>query len=183
MSALDTNTSASWQNGASQLFRLSAQVERVVGRDMPLRGLLLPERMLTLAEQSSAINSLDDLAKMTADWDGYGALPIHPDTVTNAKLVVARLWKHVPAADITPNPHGTISFEWESDRGTAYLELGRTRLSFYVKPRDGVISTLDGEANDLPQLADFILATVYPNRHSPVSSSVSGVSFSNQRRY
>jgi hypothetical protein len=183
MPALDINTTASWQSVGSLLFRSSVQAERVVGRDMPVRGLVLPERMLTLAEQATAINTLDELANMAANWDGYGALPIHPDTLSNAKLAVARLWKHVPAADITPNPHGTISFEWDSEYGTGYLELGKTRLSFYVKPRDGAITTLDGEASDLPQLADFILATVYPTRRNLASSSVSGVSFSNQRWY
>ena len=183
MLVLDTTTTASWQSVASQLFRSSGQEERVLGRDMPVRGLVLPERMLNLAEQASAVDALDVLASMPADWDGYGALRLHPDTVANAKQAVARLWRYVPAADITPNPHGTVSLEWESERGTAYLELGRTRFSFYIKPRGSVITTSEGDASDLPQLADYILATVYPAQHSAASSSVSSVSFTTQRRY
>ena len=183
MPVLDTNTTASWQNVASLLYRSSAQEERVVGRDIPARGLMLPERLLALVEQASANDVLDQLADMPANWDGYGALRIHPDTIANAKRAVERLWKHIPAADITPNPNGTMSLEWESDRGTAYLELGRTKFSFYIKPRGGGITTLEGEASDLPQLADYIVVTVYPVQHGAASSSVSSVSFTNQRRY
>lgn len=183
MLQLDATTTATWYNITSQFFSSSAQEERIVGRDIPIRGLVLPERVLNLAEQATAVNTLKMLAEMPADWDGYGALRLHPETISNAIQAVAGLWRYVPAADITPNPNGTVSFEWESERGTAYLELGRTRFSFYIKPLGGVIGTLEGEVSDVAQLRDYILATVYPGQHMAASSSVSSIGFINQIRY
>jgi hypothetical protein len=86
-------------------------------------------------ERASARGKIEEFAGMPENWDGYGALPVRPETAQNALDALRKLPDEIPMPDITPNPNGTISFEWESPSGVGHLELGRTRFSFYIKAR------------------------------------------------
>jgi hypothetical protein len=94
-----------------------------------------------LHTQSQTVNQtvkriIEELAAMPENWDGYGALRISAETRRNALKALDALLD-VPTPGITPNANGTLSFEWESPRGVAHLEIGRTRFSFYIKPLVG----------------------------------------------
>jgi hypothetical protein len=81
--------------------------------------------------------------------------------------------------DITPNPNGTVSLEWESEIGYAMLEVGITRLSFYAKPVGGTAARLEGRIDDLPssapkQIGAVVGATLWP---AVTSSSITQIEF------
>jgi len=83
------------------------------------------------------------------NWDGDGALAISNETRTNALAALGILETVVSAPEITPNPNGTLSFEWETDAGVSCLEIGRTRYSFYVRPSSGSAILHDGSTENV----------------------------------
>lgn len=101
---------------------------------------------ITIREAKKLLN---DLATLPDNWDGYRGSSIPAETVANtARFLNGISWPlgvhAVPAPDITPNPHGTLSLEWFSERGEAYLEVGRTQFSFYIDRNDGLPLFRDG---------------------------------------
>lgn len=101
------------------------------------------------AELPVAEAIVDEIALMAENWDGYGAIQIANETARNVKAALSKLYNLVPIPDITPNPNGTISLEWESAEGFAHLEIGRTLYSFYIKPRSGLPVLADGNADQI----------------------------------
>jgi len=69
------------------------------------------------------------------DWDGYGAIPSNVKTCANSisLLVEVKEFKDY-ITDVYPNPHGSITIEWENlinDR--LVVEIGEDGFSFYIK--------------------------------------------------
>lgn len=140
-----------------------AILERVLGRDTPADGLLLPEAERLRVEVFTASIELDKLSALPANWDGYGAERIDSDVVKNVRASLPSLLRAAPAPEITPNPNGTISLEWASPTGVAHLEIGKTRFSFYVKSSGGRASVSDGDARGVPAgLGSLIAAVLFP---------------------
>jgi hypothetical protein len=108
-----------------------------------------------------------------ADWDGYGALAIGEDTKKNALGVLNYLETATHAPEVTLNPNGTLSFEWDTSQGCGQLEIGRTRYSFYVKPTGGSPYVDEGEVNEVKPTVGWLLdAVLYPKPSSPVTARV-----------
>ena len=102
------------------------------------------------AEIKAAIDKVEELAAMPENWDGYGAIQISLETKKNAQSALEAILRHAPVPDITPNPNGTVSFEWETAQGIGHLEIGRTKFSFYIKPCSGGTPLLaDGGVNQI----------------------------------
>jgi hypothetical protein len=80
---------------------------------------------------------LKELDNLQDNWDGYGAAKIAPEIISKARDAYAFLCRTGSAPEISPNSHGTISFEWSSARGSAQLELGIGDFSFYLTPVNG----------------------------------------------
>jgi hypothetical protein len=97
----------------------------------------------------TAKEMIEELAALPENWDGYGALGISAETTLNALKALDAFLDDVPTPEITPSPNGTLSFEWESPRGVAHLEIGRTRFSFYIKPLIGDPIITDGRVEQL----------------------------------
>jgi len=114
-----------------------------------------------LAEVKRDITELGVLGK---NWDGYGAIPIHEHTRRNALAAANQILQWAPSpADIAPNPNGTISLEWETDFGTAQLEIGLTRCSFYMDRRGSASFFWDGSTDQIaPQLGVMISSALFP---------------------
>lgn len=97
-----------------------------------------------------ALELIQEFSRLPENWDGYGALPISPEAVGAASIAARSLYSIAPAAEIFPNSNGTITFEWESPRGLANLEIGKSRFSFYLQlpplfiPAEGLIDEIDG---------------------------------------
>ena len=118
-------------------------------------------------ELANALESVEEFAAMPANWDGYGALEILEQTASNTKSALERLMVVAPAPDITPNPNGTISLEWETHEGFAHIEIGMTRYSGFVKPKVGDSHRFDGQADSITlDLGSSIAAILYPARNS-----------------
>ncbi len=128
------------------------------------------------AEYAAARNAVEDMAFAEENWDGCGSFPINFQTKVNAKIALGQLEATVPAPQVTPNSNGTFSFEWESDRGAAHLEIGRTRYSFYVKSVVGPPFFAKGHVNQIdPTLGLRVDEELFPRLSSPVSSSAINV--------
>ena len=69
------------------------------------------------------------------DWDGYGAIPSNVKTCANSisfLVEVKELKDYI--TEVYPNPHGTISIEWENlDNERLVVEIGEDGFSFYIK--------------------------------------------------
>ncbi|MGH8548680.1 MAG: hypothetical protein ACRERU_08815, partial [Methylococcales bacterium] len=109
------------------------------------------------AERTLALQTIDQFGMMDDGWDGYGAVQIHAVTCKNCSQFLNSLPDNYPFPELTPNSNGTISMEWESQHGSASLEIGKTRYSFYIKWGSGGDPVLrDGDAraieNDIAKI-------------------------------
>ena len=96
---------------------------------------LVPRVGYAFAEYTAARRAINE-AYSQPNWDGDGALPIREETTKeDALAVLNQLEIATCAPEITPNPNGTLSFEWETKKGFGQLEIGRTRYSLCVQPR------------------------------------------------
>lgn len=78
-------------------------------------------------------DDIGDIAKLQPNWDGYGALVIHPDAIEHARTLHSALTRDGHIVTVTPNPNGTVSLEWAWKRRTYSLEVGKSLISGYVK--------------------------------------------------
>lgn len=76
-----------------------------------------------------------DLIELLRDgWHGNGSLKVGPVVLKRtreAAEVISQI-EGLSGPYISPNPQGTISLEWESDRGSVSVEIGRTRVAGFI---------------------------------------------------
>lgn len=125
------------------------------------------------AEVAIADKTLNDIRNLSANWDGYGALPVASSTMENARGALLSLLHEVPLPDVTPNANGTISFEWETSGLVAGLEIGATRFSFFLRPRSGSSTYADGDASLISQrgIGQIIASHLFPFGRDWVATS------------
>jgi hypothetical protein len=117
-------------------------------------------------EIKAAKDKIEDFAALPENWDGYGAIQISEETKINAQSALEYILRHAPVPDITPNPNGTLSFEWETARGIGHLEIGRTRFSFYIKPCSGTPMLADGSVSQITEDFGRVVAIgLFPAQH------------------
>jgi len=113
-------------------------------------------------ELEAAKANIKEISQLPENWDGYGALPIQEKTMRNALSAADQLLTWAPIPDIAPNPNGTISMEWESETGIAFFEVGQTKYSFFIDPKDGSPIFADGSADEvLPYIGLLIQQTLF----------------------
>jgi hypothetical protein len=106
------------------------------------------------------------------NWDGYGAIAIGNETKSNALEALNRLENLTCAPEVTPNPNGTLSFEWETSQGFGLLEIGRTRYSYYLRPHCGSPILSAGDADEInPAVGLLVDALLYPKPSNPITLS------------
>ena len=129
----------------------------------------IPSVGLGFAEFEAARNAIVG-AFPHANWDGYGALPIREETKDNALAALDQLTVSTCAPEISPNPNGTLSFQWETSRGFGQLEVGRTRYSLCIQPRHGSPIMEAGMASEIdPTVGHLLDALLYPKPSRPLS--------------
>lgn len=71
-------------------------------------------------------------------WLGPGSYGIPTETADRVSAVAHMLTgvEGLPNPELTPTQNGTISFEWESDRGEVYVEFGKTRVNGFLRVED-----------------------------------------------
>jgi hypothetical protein len=132
--------------------------------------ILNPEGLSRLAV---AENQIEELSRLQENWDGYGGIPINEFTKYHAMVTVRGILVYAPLPDITPNPNGTLSFEWETPRGVAHLEVGQTKMSFYIKlligePVFSDANTSDTLLNSI-KIGSLVSAYMFPLQHETTS--------------
>ncbi len=110
-------------------------------------------------QQESSVNELQDFESLPENWDGYGASAFASETIKSARQFINVLYS-IPQPFIMPHPAGTITLEWDSSFGEACLEIGRTRYSFYLKPRAGKAILRDGISSELLKDANSLINIV-----------------------
>lgn len=114
------------------------------------------------AEQAES--ALKPFRSLEDDWDGYGALKIREDTIEHAQKALTMLLGLAPMPDISPNPNGTISFEWEDGEILAHLEMGSTMYSGFIRMPGADSKYFKGDAANVPEeFGRIVGAAVHPD--------------------
>jgi|SRR5579864_647880 len=119
----------------------------------------------------AAKDMIESFRNLGPDWDAYGARPISNEARSNAKHffdIVASSPFALPIPEISPKSAGTISFEWETDGGEAYVEIGKTRFSGYIKMGGNEPAYLEGRAD---ALGHEIVSAIYRSLFAGVPRS------------
>jgi hypothetical protein len=92
-----------------------------------------------------------EIEKLPEKWDGYNALTISKPVIKNILLMIEPLisFPKLLSPTITPLANGTVSIEWETGQGVAYIEFGETRFSGYIKINDQKPACIEGQTISL----------------------------------
>lgn len=92
-----------------------------------------------------------EIEKLPEKWDGYHALKISKPVIKNVLLIIEPItsFPKLLSPTITPLANGTVSIEWETGQGVAYIEIGETRFSGYIKINDQKPACIEGQTRSL----------------------------------
>jgi len=111
-----------------------------------------------LADFAAAREAIEQASINESNWDGDGALAISPEVKANALAVLQMIeMTAVPAPEITPNPNGTLSLEWETDAGAAQLEIGKSLFGFYARAQSAPAIICSGRTDHLNGLFGLLV--------------------------
>jgi hypothetical protein len=116
---------------------------------------------LNLLERQSAIAAIQSMKSLRENWDGYGAASIPAHISNTAATFVSSLAAHIPTPEVSANSNGTISLEWENERGRAHLEIGITKYSLYFRRPQGIPLYRDGFVNELDHSKKKLIGAMY----------------------
>lgn len=85
-----------------------------------------------LFEQEKLQRELDELANLPDNWNGEGAVRISPRVVARTRSLLASIIVDHPSPELTPNPNGTISLEWDCANRFLHLEIGERDFSILL---------------------------------------------------
>jgi hypothetical protein len=118
-------------------------------------------------------NQIEELSRLQENWDGYGGVPINEYTKYHSMAALRGILESAPHPEITPNPNGTLSFEWATKRGVAHLEIGQTKMSFYIKPLFVEPIFIDANTSDMLltsiRIGVLVSAYLFPLQHRTAS--------------
>ena len=72
-------------------------------------------------------DEIESFLELKNNWDGYGATPVINEVAQSAKQLIPLLTSYFidRITDVFPNPHGTITIEWENRKKEKLsLEIG-----------------------------------------------------------
>lgn len=87
------------------------------------------------------LTELREISLLGEDWDGFGALPVHPQAIAFTDNLIKNVMDDSEFS-LSPNPNGTISLEWETPKLEAHLAIGSTQYSMYINSVDSTFETL-----------------------------------------
>jgi hypothetical protein len=119
----------------------------------------------------AARHLIESFSGLENNWDGYGGLAISESARSVARNfidIIAATPTNLPEPEVAPTSAGTISIEWETDRAEAYIEIGNTKFSGFVKTEGQEPLYLEGRLNELDQRA---IALIQDAILPPVMSS------------
>lgn len=80
-------------------------------------------------DRSAAASKLDTIANLGQGWDGYEGDELSAACLARARAIIAALPAWVPSPVLFPNPNGTLTLEWESEKGELSVEVGDKAFS------------------------------------------------------
>lgn len=122
-------------------------------------------------DKSPAFEQLMEIAKLHADWDGYGAEEICKECIDNAKSIISALPANVPPPDIFPNTNGTITLEWEADAGIFSIEIGKESFSSFIDASSGIRYCHEPYAQGMPDFVNLAIRELFPQQVVPAITS------------
>jgi hypothetical protein len=132
-------------------------------------GNAFPASPATRIEEAKTVTkTVQELASLEDDWDGYGAVAISDQACANAETLASLIGDapfNLPTPEVTPNPAGTISFEWDSPHGEAYFEIGDTDYSAFIKSKVQPTIYRQGRVDEIDQ-------RTFASIHSALAPSV-----------
>jgi hypothetical protein len=115
---------------------------------------------------ASAVALLADLARLESGWDGHGADPITLSCLTNVSTVLAALPAGTPCPEISPNPNGTLTLDWEAGGYSLSFEIG---ASCYSAVLESAASVETDEGDISPSIPAFVAEALASLPHRPKS--------------
>lgn len=114
-------------------------------------------------DRTAAYSQLAEISRLKPNWDGYEADPIDAVCIANVQRLLDSLPFTAPSPDITPNPNGTLTLDWQIDDQAVSLEIGATRFSSFWESRTGTKmqeATLD---TSIPNFVVMALDSMFPD--------------------
>ncbi|QDQ85800.1 hypothetical protein [Paraburkholderia megapolitana] len=103
-------------------------------RGYAARGYLSDAQASLSEAWEQCVEEIDRLESLEDGWDGYGGLGIGSEAIGAARLACARFSvANLPVPDISPKSGGTIGLSWDLEDAEAYIEIGNTTFSGYLK--------------------------------------------------
>jgi hypothetical protein len=123
------------------------------------------ERRVLIYERERAKASIRDIRLLGPNWDGYNAEPVLK-AGANAQRLFEILENSTPGLinpDITPTSAGTVAMELESVEGEAYIEIGNTKYSCFIRRRSGESQFYEGNAETIQSsLLGLVQQSLFP---------------------
>ena len=108
-------------------------------------------------EQNEA--TLEELLKLPANWNSYGAAPIRPDAVEAARDVLGKIVRSdTPQPAVVPTVRGGIQLEWHThgiDLEIEIPESGQFHV-WYEDPQEEIELQHDASLSQLPRLIELV---------------------------
>lgn len=122
---------------------------------------------------NSAINTLLEIGTYTKSWDGYEANSIDPKIIESSIKLLTQFYHNIPLPEITPNPNGTISFEWETKTSYGHLEIGITTYAFHLNtPRIQLHANREITKINPDEICLLVGKEIYSVLTTPVPASI-----------
>lgn len=123
--------------------------------------------------------TIESFCLFEEDWDGYGALPIHPQTKKNAlEFLNFAIRMNLLFPELTPNTNGTINFEWEYDNKIANLDIGKTKISLFITQPNHKPIFFDENADSSSYSVVIQLITDVFSPRANYSNAISNITYS-----
>lgn len=123
--------------------------------------------------RDSLWEKLEKFRMLPQGWDGYGAEPVYESCISNVMKFVEMLSDNVPSPDITPNPNGTLTLDWEKGGEFLSIEIGETKYSTFYETSDGGVEMDAGELalDTAPSVVDDAFRVMFPRRYYIIPAS------------
>ena len=108
-------------------------------------------------EQNEA--TLEELLKLPANWNSYGAAPIRPDAVEAARDVLGKIVRSdTPPPAVVPTVRGGIQLEWHTQGIDLEIEIpepGQFHV-WYEDPQEEIELQHHASLSQLPRLIELV---------------------------
>lgn len=86
----------------------------------------------------AVLEKIEGLAKLPADWDSYGSIPLQLTAITGARRFLLEAPSNIlPAPHVTLVPGGGLGFHWQVENRDLELEFKPTGTVEYLKTTMG----------------------------------------------